>query len=474
MEKTRKIYISDVTMKLTDASAGAGLSFRQKIELSKLLDRVGVAVIETGPFCGTKQDSLLVKSIASAVKGSALAVPVDIADPESAQKVWASLKDAAHPRLQVYAPVSTVQMEYLCHLKPSAMLELISSQVKSCAALCDDVEFIAGDCCRADEAFFADAVSTAAKAGATLVTICDNAGNLLPSEFSGMVKAVKDSLPDGVKLGVCCSNDLYMADACSVVAVMAGADEIKTTPYTNSTASLKRVVSILNAKADVCGAECGVALTEMDRVLTQVKRLCETPKKKSSTGLETSTEDRSALRLTIHDDKSAVLKVLSALGYELGEEDSDRVYDTFLRLASANGVVEAKELDAIVASVAFQVPPTYKLESFVINAGNIITATCHLRVRKGEELIERVSIGDGPVDAAFLAIEQAVGRHYELDDFQIQSVAEGSEAMGEAVVRLRHQGKVYSGRGISRDIVGSSVMAYINAVNKIAYEEEEA
>ena len=123
--------------------------------------------------------------------------------------------------------------------------------------------------------------------------------------------------------------------------------------------------------------------------------------------------------------------------------------------------------------MAFQAPPTYSLDSYVVNSSNIITATCHLRLRKGDEIMECVCMGEGPVAAAFLAIEQLIGKQYELDNFEIQSVTEGREAMGGAVIRLNHEGKVYSGRGLSRDIVGASIMAYLNAVNKIVYEEEE-
>jgi 2-isopropylmalate synthase len=102
----------------------------------------------------------------------------------------------------------------------------------------------------------------------------------------------------------------------------------------------------------------------------------------------------------------------------------------------------------------------------------MLSATAHIRLRKNGEILESVALGDGPDDASFLAVEQIVGRHYELDDFQIQAVTEGREAMGEAIVKLRCLGKIYSGRGLSTDIVGSSISAYINALNKIVYEEE--
>ena len=112
------------------------------------------------------------------------------------------------------------------------------------------------------------------------------------------------------------------------------------------------------------------------------------------------------------------------------------------------------------------------MESYVVTSGNTISATAHLKLHKHGKVLEGVSIGDGPIDAAFLAVEQITGQHYELDDFQIQAVTEGREAMGQTVVKLRANGKVYSGRGISTDIVGASIQAYINALNKIVYEED--
>ena len=118
-----------------------------------------------------------------------------------------------------------------------------------------------------------------------------------------------------------------------------------------------------------------------------------------------------------------------------------------------------------------QVPPRYVLVSYVINSGNVIKATAHITLEKDGELVSGLCTGDGPIDASFLAVESIIGHHYELDDFQIQAVTEGKEAMGSALVRLRSGGKLYAGRGISTDIIGSSIRAYLSAVNKIVYEE---
>lgn len=144
------------------------------------------------------------------------------------------------------------------------------------------------------------------------------------------------------------------------------------------------------------------------------------------------------------------------LGYDLSDEDLARVYESFGALA-AKKPVSARELDAIIANAALQVPPTYRLVSYVVNSGNIIAATAHIVLTRNGESVQGLSSGDGPIDAALMAIEKIIGHHYELDDFQLQSVTSGREAMGEALVKLRDGGKLYSGRGISTDIVGASI-----------------
>ncbi len=469
----RRIFVSDVTMKLADGVFGNVLSFRQKLELSKLLDKLGVSVIETCGLSNCRKDVLLVKSLASAINGSTLAIPVDIFSAESIPETWNALKDARHPRLQVSVPVSTVQMEYLCHLKPAAVRELVGCKVKECKSWCDDVEFVAVDFTRADTDFLISIIDTAIQNGATVVTMHDSAGTLFGFEFHEVIKSIRAHVPENVRLGVRCSNEMFVADSCAVAAVCAGADEVKTVPYGRLTTSLKRFVKILETKPEVCHAHCDINALEILRTIGQIKAVCMTSNK-NDTAVPGNGQDSNALQLTRHDNKETVEAIANKLGYYLDEDDSDRVYDAFLRLASENGKVEAKELDAIIASVAFQAPAKYNLESYLINSGNTITATCHMRLMKDNTILEGVCLGDGPVDAAFQTIEQLVGKRYELDDFQIQSVTEGREAMGRAVVRLCHEGTVFSGCGISRDVVGASIMAYLSAVNKIEFEEANA
>ena len=469
----KQIRISDVTMK--QSGQGLNLSFREKIELCKLLDKLGVDLIELEPITQPKIDSLLVKSVAAAVKHSAVAVPVAL-NPESVQLTWNALKSAKHPRLQVCAPVSPVQMEYLYHKKPDAMLAAVRQTIADCLALCPDVEFVADDATRSDRTFLYEIIRAAIAAGAKTVTVCDTAGAMLPNEFTAFLRELYANLPEleTVTLGISCADDLSMADSCAFAAIRYGAGEIKSAAYRLNGISLPNITKLIHAKGEVYNASCRLQTTQLGRITRQIAWMCQTERKKSSPFDSGVQNDDGSLFLTAHDDLSAVMQAALRLGYDLSEEDGVKVFDAVRAIAAKKEQVSARELDAIVASAAMQVPPTYVLESFVVNSGNTISATAHLTLRTDAKLLDGVSIGDGPIDAAFLAIEQITGHHYELDDFQIQSVTEGRAAMGETVVKLRSGGKVYSGRGISTDIVGASLRAYLSAVNKIAYEEAEA
>ena len=465
MQNTR---ISDMTMKQT--AEGFCLSFKEKIELAKLLDRLGVDVIELEGIRNPRIDSLRIKSIAAAVTGSTVAVPVELTE-ESVAATWNALLQAKKPRLQVCAPVSSVQMEYLFHKKPDAMVAAVEKTIAACKALCADVEFVADDATRADPAFLIRVLEAALDAGATTVTLCDTAGTILPSEFAQFIQDLYLELPrlSYAAVGVSCVDTLSMADACVIAAAAEGVAELKTAAYPLEAASLANVARVLAAKTDAIGVTCKVNVTQLSRIIDQIAWMCQSGKTSGSA----AAEEDSGIYLTAHDDMAAVSKAVQLMGYDLSEEDTVKVYEAFRQIAAKKDKVSTKELDAIVASAAMQVPATFKLDTYVITSGNTISATAHIKLTKNGQPVEGVYIGDGSIDAAFLAIEKITGCHYELDDFQLQAVTEGREAMGQTVVKLRAGGKVYSGRGISTDIVGAGIQAYLSALNKIVYEEEE-
>ena len=464
------VKLSDVTMK--QVADGFSLSFKEKIELAKLLDKLGVSVIELEGIRNQRIDSLRIKSIAAAVTGSVVAVPVQLTK-ESPAQVWSALQEAKSPRLQVCGAVSAVQMEYLFHKKPVAMQSSIVETVAACKALCADVEFLADDATRADPAFLAETITAAIAAGATTVTLCDTAGSMLPAEFAQFIKSMYEAIPElkHVNLGVSCCNALSMADACAIATVGEGVRELKAAAYPFDTASIANLAKLLSARGDSLGVTASVQMTQLSRIMDRVSQICQAGKTKAA-ALAAAQAD-AGIYLTAHDDIAAVTSVAQQLGYDLSEDDCVKVYDAFQRIAAKKEQVSSKELDAIIASAALQVPPTYKLDTFVITSGNTISSTAHIKLTKNDQPLEGVSIGDGPIDAAFVAIESITGCHYELDDFQLQAVTEGREAMGQTVVKLRSGGKVYSGKGISTDIVAAGIHAYLSALNKIVYEEEE-
>ena len=467
-----KLSISDVTLKQAAKSAEYTLSFREKIEIAKLLNKIHASVIELPAIVKEKTDMLLIKSIASCVTHSVIAVPVNLTEMD-VERVAEALADAKKPRIQVVVPTSTVQMEYICKKKPNAVLEMITELVTKAKSFCEDVEFVADDATRSDPGFLYSAITNAVNAGASTVTLCDTAGKMFTDEITDFINDVLKFVPESkdVNIGFQCNNELDMACAGSVAAMKAGATEVKVCSIdSDCAASLESFCQIIRNFGDEFGYTTGVRTTEFHKAVQQIDWIVNAKRGKNSPFDGVAVGSAEDFTLSEHDDISEVSKAVKVLGYDLSQEDVSRVFEEFLRI-SKKKTVGAKELDAIVASVALQVPATYFLKSYVINSGNVINATANIILSKNSENLRGLSCGDGPIDAAFLAIEQIIGHHYELDDFQIQSITEGKEAVGSALVRLRSNGKLYSGKGISTDIIGASIRAYLNALNKIVYEE---
>lgn len=466
----RTIRVSDITLKLKSSNQ---LTFKEKLELAKLLDKLGVDVIEADQLSGNKADALCLKSFAQIVKTSTIAAAV-APEKNNIDETWNALKGAQKARLQLTCPVSSVQMEYLYHVKPDKLKTMIQESITYCRSLTEEVEFVAQDATRSDRTFLYEVIDISIKAGAKYVTVCDDAGNMLPDEYKEFLNDIRSGVSgiDNVEIGIWCCNKLSVADTCSLTGVLCGADEIKTSVHSKEVASLKNIVKIFGVKGDTYNVSSNVKTVELKRIYSQIDKLFAETKSKTSPFEDGVRDEREDKNFTANDGIEVIVKEIENLGYDLTDEDNKNVYDAFVSIAAKKENVSSKELEAIIASNARRVPPTYKIKDYIINSGNVITATSHMRLEKDGKILESVSIGDGPVDASFLAIEQITGHHYELDDFQIQAITEGREAMGETIVKLRSGGKLYSGRGISTDVVGSSILAYINALNKIVYEEE--
>ena len=474
MNRPENVRISDCT--LIAAEDHFELSFREKIELCRLIDKLGVNAINLCPIRQKKTDRLLVKSICSAVRNAVIAVPVDLTDEESVRFTWEALKEAARPRLQIAVPVSSVQMEYLYHIKPDAMIRKVEQAVRNCRDLTEDVELIAQDATRSDPVFLKSLLTAAIEAGVNTVTFCDSAGIMMPDEIYSWLKQIREDIPslDQVVAGFSCRSELNMSDAGAVAAIRAGVREIKAVTCSGNAVSLPNIVRMINIRGGSIGVCSDVGVEQIRRITGQVDMICRTSGRKKLPYDQESDNQDSDILLSRHDSMESVMHAAEKLGYDLNAEDQQKIWNSFCQTAEKKESITLKELDAIIAAEAMQVPPAYHDVRYVISTGNQIGAMAHMKLMFHNQEIQGTASGDGAIDAAFNSVEQATGRHFELDDFQIRSVTEGREAMGETVVRLRWEGKLYSGRGISTDIVGAGIMAYINAVNKIVYEEEEA
>lgn len=467
----KTIKLIDMTLRQSTATRENALTFKQKLEMARLLDRLKADAIELPPITGGKADQLSNKTISSMVSATVSAT-VDI-NGDNIDETWESVKSARHPQLNLIAPVSPVQMEYTCHKKAPAMLEAIRKQIERCRFFCENVEFSAEDATRAEREFLCQAVAAAIEAGANRITLCDTSGTMLPDEFGAFIDEVKAGIPalEGAELYVQPSDEMGMAVACAAAAVAHGAIGVKCTAVPAGFPTLEQMARFARVKGAAMDIAIGLRTTELTRAVNQLNWLMDPPKSELTPFDNAISGDIASVTLDDNDEIGEVVKVVRQLGYDLSEEDNARVFEAFKRVAARKHFVGTRELDAIVASTALQVPATYRLDTYVINSGNVITATANITVEKDGQKLRSVAIGDGPVDAAFLAIEQIIGHHYELDDFQIQTVTEGREAMGSALVKLRNGGKLYSGNGISTDIISASIRAYISALNKIVYEE---
>ena len=459
----RKITVVDYTLRKLGEGGSSNLLFREKLAIAMGINRYGADVIELPAVKNPKEDRIIFRTIAQSVGTSVISIPVS----DDLNLAADCLKGAGHPRLIVSLPVSTVQMEYQYRLKAPKMIEKIQSMVTEARALCEDVEFEALDATRCELAFLIQACTAAQDSGATVISICDDAGIMLPDQFANLVAAVKSKI--NVPLCVKVSDKIGLGVADSFSALIAGANGVKASVIGEDALKIDSFSKAFEVKAHECGLASNLRLTEIHSDIETLLRKMQSKESKDE-GIRI---EGSAVFLDSESTIQQVGKAVKALGYDLSDEDLGKVYEALMRLCERKSSIGNKELDAIIASSAMQVPATYKLKSYIGTMSNKVNSVTNVVLEREGELINGTGVGGGPIDSAFMAIEQCIGHHYELDDFQIQAVTEGKESLGSALVRLRSNGKLYSGNGLSSDICGASIRAYINALNKIAYEESQ-
>ncbi len=460
----RTINIADITLKKLSEDRAIMLLFREKSAIANCADKLGANSIELPAVKNLREDTIIYKTIAQNVQNATLAIPVGF-NKADVKSVWECIKDAKKPRLQIELPVSTIQMEYMYHVKQSAMLEKIAELVKEAKLFGNDIEFSALDATRADVDFLISAVREAELNGANVITVCDDAGVSTPEEIGALVSKIKEAVSVPVYVQV--SDRINMGVASAFAAITNGADGIKC-------AMAGRDILLTGEISDaisVCGSQIDAGINldttkihaSIDDMLSNINH--------ESYDNEKAVSEKKKILLDSDSSMAQVAHAAEVLGYELSDSDVGNVYKALMQVCEKKSAVGSKEFEALIASSAMQAPSTYHFETYTTTSSNATSSMSQVTLKCNDEIICGVSNGDGPIDSAFRAIEQCIGHHYELDDFQVQSVTEGKEALGSALVRLRNNGKLYSGNGTSTDIVAASIRAYINALNKIVFEE---
>ncbi|WP_071434172.1 2-isopropylmalate synthase [Angelakisella massiliensis] len=496
----RKITVFDTTLRDGEQAPGCTMNTREKLEFAKQLERLGVDVIEAGFPVASPDDFEAVSTIAREVRECTVAALCRCVqnDIDTAAR---ALKEAAHPRLHVFIATSDLHLEVKLNITRQQALEKIRECVTYARSLCEDVEFSGEDATRSDREFLLECCNLAVDCGATTINIPDTVGYDTPEEMYDLIRYIRDNLhqKEKVRLSVHCHNDLGMAVANSLAALRAGADQVEGTingiGERAGNAALEEVIMAIHTRGDTLGMETGINTRQIYRTSKLISTIigAKIPANKPVVGRNAFSHEagihqhgvlknpltyeimspatigiyESDLVLGKHSGRHAFEERVEELGYQLSGEALERAFKRFLDLADRKKSVTNKDIEAIVAGLGYALPETYRLHSFVVNSGTVISATAVVKLLKNGEEMEHVARGDGPVDAAYKAIERITKTGCQLVSYNIHAVTEGEDALGEVVVKLRKDGNNVTGRGISTDIFEASIKAYLNAVNKV-------
>lgn len=496
----KRIKIFDTTLRDGEQSPSCSMNLSEKLSLAKQLDALGVDAIEAGFAIASPEDFKSVESIAQVVENCTVAslARCTKGDIDAAGK---AVKGAKHPRIHVFLATSDIHMEYKLKMTRDEVIARIAEMVAYAKSYCDDIEFSAEDASRSDWVFLAKCYSTAIEAGATVLNVPDTVGYATPEEMFNLITYLKQNVVgvDDVDISVHCHDDLGLAVANSMASIRAGATQVECTingiGERAGNASLEEIVMGLKTRTEYYDAETGINTKQIYRtskLLSNVIGLPVAPNKSvvganafaHESGIHQHGVISNALTYEImvptdiglpknsmvlgkHSGKHALRASLEEMGYEISAEDLDEIFVRFKELADKKKNITNQDIEALVLSHRPDVIETYELVGHVVNAGSDMPNTACIKIKKDEDFLEKVAMGDGPIDAAFKAINKMVGLDIQLDSFSLNAVTNGEDAIGEAVVKVSYEGRQYIGNGMSTDIIEASLKAYLNGINKI-------
>ena len=501
-----KIYIFDTTLRDGEQSPGASMNMQEKYRLAQQLIKLGVDVIEAGFPVASKGDFDCVKNIADNLKGVQIA-GLARCNRKDIETAWQALKNAENPRIHTFLATSDIHMKHKLRMSRDEVLARAVESVKLAAGFTPNVEFSAEDASRSELDFVCQVFEAVIQAGATTLNFPDTTGYALPDEFADKIRYLMANIPSIHKavLSVHCHNDLGLAVANSLAAIRAGARQVECTinglgERAGNTA-MEELVMALRTRADLVDVHTDVVTEHIyptSRLVSTITGMVVQPNKaivganafahesgihqdgvlKERTTYEIMNPDDIGLSkgnivLGKHSGRHALRDRITSLGYSLGDEEVERVFERFKQLADVKKEMFDEDLESILMDEVLRIPEAYRLLSLGVMSGSKTLPTAAVRLVVDNEERQGSAIGIGPIDATFRAIAQLTGTTSKLLYFAVSSITGGTDAQGEVMVRIEDGGKVVMGQGADPDIITAAAKAYLNGLNRLVYLKSE-
>ena len=496
-----RVLIFDTTLRDGEQTPGVALNAEEKLEIARALERMRVDIIEAGFAASSPGDFEAVSRIAREVRGSVIAT-LCRAVPEDIDIGWEAVKVAESPRLHVFISSSDIHIMHMLEKDREHVLEMARTMVARAAKYCPDVEFSPQDATRSDPEYIYRMLKEVIDAGATTVNIPDTVGYAIPEEFAAFIRSILERVPNihKARISVHCHNDLGLAVANSLAAVRAGARQVEVCVNgigeRGGNAALEEVVMALKTRRDFFGVDTGLDTTQIYRVSRLVSQLTGVPVQpnkaivganafRHQSGIhqhgivklretyeiidprDVGLPRGGIIVLNKNSGRHGLRARLRELGYELAEEELDRVFRAFKELADKKGEIDDRDLEMLVMEERRASVEVYKLDLLQVSCGNQLVPTATVRLLGPEgQVLQTTATGTGPVDASYRAINALVGVPNRLLEYQVKSVTEGIDAQGEVTVRIEVDGHTFVGIGSDTDIVVASAKALMDALNR--------
>ncbi len=499
--KKEKIIIFDTTLRDGEQAPGASLTSEQKLEIAYQLQNLGVDVIEAGFPIASPDDFKAVELISKNIKKSSICALARCLKPDI-DAAYKSLKKAKRPRIHIFLATSKIHLKYKFKKVEDEILYLAKKATKLACKSCDDVEFSPEDATRTDRDFLFRVIEAAIKAGARTINIPDTVGYSYPQEIYDLISAIFNNVPNINKavVAIHCHDDLGLASANSLSAVLAGARQVHCTVNgigeRAGNASLEEIVMALKTRKDVFKKiATDINTTEIYRTSRLVSNLTGfiVPPNKAIIGKNAFAHesgihqdavlkkrntyeimnpkdvglDKSQIVLGKHSGRHALAKRLEKLGFKLSEKKVNTIFKEFKELADKKKEVFDEDLITLAEEETRLKEKTYEMVSVEVTTGTDIKPQATVKIKHEGKVSQSISTGDGPVDACYKAIDKITKIKTKLLTYKLDAITRGKDALGTVRVEIKAKGKTLTGRGSSTDILESSVKAYLDALNRI-------